>query len=474
MAPLEPAVLSSVPGPPSGPVVVSVHGCLSEADLGLALGSALGVQPVGAAGALRSALAEGRLSLVVRGAAQPALAPLHALLEGVDWELRGEAAPGARLAQDVDPEGVLAGFPAGLPGPPVPGGLEVLPGRVAVPASGPTTSTSRAHAREVLAAVLRVGEGGGCPEGLRWPDLLALDILARESHQERDRVVAAAASARLRVRWGQAAVAVQRLEALGTLALDPEAAGLVDRAAAVVALHLGHRQRWRRAIAAAEHRATRVGPEAVAAVAMEKGAALLEWWDEPGAAAAEFARAQLHWDDVGHLPGRAEALCGEGWALLAQGLEAQARVRVGEAQRLVVEAPGAAALALALGLSTDGSSSARAPEHGAPLALVRARRSLKAGKLEHARVHADRALADARAICHAPGLAAAQRLLGDVAVVEGRVAAADAWFRAALATQAAVHSRSGVEATVQHALRCLTGAPRIDWQRLGQRLFDRG
>jgi hypothetical protein len=396
------------------------------------------------------------------------------MLEGADWALAEDDSSRIGLAQDGVLDGVLAGFGSGLPGPPSQGGVEIVAGRVAAPTSGPTTPASRSHARQVLAAVLRVGEGGACPAGLLWPDLLALDILAQESHQERDRVVAAAASARLRVRWGQPAAALQRLEALGTLALDPATASLVDRAAAVVALHLGHRQRWRRAIAAAELRAARVGPEAVAAVAMEKGAALLEWWREPAAAAAEYARAQLHWDDAEHAAARAEARCGEGWALLAQGLEAQARVRVAEARRLVVALPAAGALALALELSGVEGAAEGPPESWAPRALVEARSSLRAGEQQRARAQADRALAGFRAICHAPGLTAAQRLLGDVAVVEGRVAAADAWFRAALATQAAVHDRPGVEDTVKHALRCLTGAPRIDWQHLGQRLGGRG
>ncbi len=451
-----------------GPLAFSVHGCRTEADLGLAIGSALGVAPVGAAGALRARLAAPLPPLRLRGlAADPEVrARVAALLDGLDW------APAPREGGAGHENADLEGFVAGLPGAPGPGRIETAPGRVAGRGTGPTTPESRAHARATLAAVLRVADGAPPPAGLAWPELLALDQLAAEDPAPARRAQARAAAARLRVRWGQPAAAQARLDAAGR---DPGQVGApalarIDRARAVVALHLGHRGAWQRALAAARQR---LGPgataESRAVLAMERGAGLLDAWHAPEPAAEAFALAQLHWRDAGDAGGRIRALIGEGRALVATGRPLPARARLAEAVALGAAPELVAPLQLALGARLagppGGPPGGPAEQRGAR-ALVVAEQAAARGEAEAAQAAGEVALAAWRAVSRAAGVGAAQRVLGDAAALAGAEAAADAWYRAALATFAAVHDRPGVGTTVAHARRALGPGRRAGWEEI--------
>ncbi len=483
-------------GPP-GPLVVRIHGCKSEADLGLALGTSMGVQPAGSAGRLRAQLALiGDATVILQGApsGDDWLAVMQAISPVVRWtrESPRSVSLGAEDTLSVAEDTLLAWFPAGLPCPPPPHGVQTAPDRWAVVCAGPPQSSPTDAARwasELFLPALGIADGRAPPAVVPWPDLLALETIARLTDDPSLCARALSAAVRLRVRVGQPAAAQSLLRDVPIDSDTPEDLVRLELARAAVALYLGHYSTWRRWTDAAAARLDDAHADRRGALELERGRALLVWWRRPRAAAASFARAQLHWRDAGQPGGIAHALNGEARANLARGHTDEARVRWVQACQECPPAlrdPGLhhalrqteAALQIAdndaaLAISERRFDAAVPAELAGAHALTQATALLRTGRLEDARTAAHRALLAWRSCAHPPGVAATQRLLGDIAASQGCAPAADAWFRAALATDAAIHQRAGLHDTVRHALAALGGGRSDGWSEIAALLEAR-
>jgi tetratricopeptide (TPR) repeat protein len=458
--------------------IVDAHGCQDGADRVLCLGRALGCVPPGEPSRVAAALAEDAPErIVLVGTSLPvagersrleALAPAAAWTH-LSWRTEGPA------GDETDPAWTaLAALPRGLPAMLGSGDDATRPsdpGRIALVQPRPQPGDAPLAAvlvAELLHGALRLAEDAPLPQTTTLSDLFALRWLAAH-HPSADMAArAAAATARVRLCWGQPAVAHATLRA-ATLRAAPaseSARARLDQAEGDILAHLGDaaaaaaaydraaaRLRGARDLPLllrftrrrAEHLLARGRPDAArphlrTARALSReladplaGAAALRASGDAAAAAGESLGAEALYDQAASTPvpsgERANRLLGEISLALRRGELEQAGVLL---SRLPPDATGL----------TRAGALHRAAEH-----------ALHTGNVERAvRTASQAAQAFARAGALA-GQARATRLSGDAHAAAGRSQAALGCYADALEVQVRGHDLAGARRTLDHAAR---------------------